>query len=101
MAVFVAFKSTYNKHFSSSFAMQITMQISHHTTTYKTTNYANTEQIKYVHTIQKTHPFFLKKTIFLIRKKNILRRNLRFIEPTNRCDCPNWPITELSGPRIP
>ena len=60
MAVFVAFKSTYNKHFSSSFAMQITMQISHHT--YKTTNYANTEQIKYVHTIQVQH---LKMSIFL------------------------------------
>ena len=60
MAVFVAFKSTYNKHFLSSFAMQITMLISHHT--YKTTNYANTEQIKYyiLHTIQKNHPFFFK-----------------------------------------
>ena len=56
MAVFVAFKSTYNKHFLSSFAMQITMLISHHT--YKTTNYANTEQIKYyIYTIQKNHPF--------------------------------------------
>ena len=66
MAVFVAFKSTYNKHFLSSFAMQITMLISHHT--YKTTNYANTQQIKYyVHTHNSKKPsIFLLKGISLL-----------------------------------
>ena len=64
MAVFVAFKSTYNKHF----AMQITMLISHHT--YKTTNYANTQQIKYY-----VHTHNSKKTIHFSFKRHISADN--------------------------